>query len=136
MRRGRWKTKKEERIKAPRKRFGSPCYDKGTCSVNFCKEADFLAEGYETTATIMLRRNPRKEIYRQPCDKDCKRRINLDAVSVKVCIKAKCEFFSPEGFYCKKYVEENKRRHNQSKTMSRTTLLENKTSIKTAEKQF
>jgi hypothetical protein len=103
--------KKEEMIKAPKKRFGLPCYDKSTCDVNFCKEVDTIAEGYETTATIMLRRKPRKEIRRQPCNKECKRRVNLNQVPIHICVKAKCEFFSQEGCYCKKYVEENKRRH-------------------------
>ena len=49
------------------------------------------------------------------CEKDCKRRINLREVSVAVCVKAKCEFFVSEGGYCKKYVEENKRRHKPKK---------------------
>lgn len=34
----------------------------------------------------------RETIYHNPCDEDCKRRLNLTKVSVKVCVKANCEF--------------------------------------------
>ena len=88
----------KETVKAPKKRFGLPCYDKSICQVEHCKEVDEVLVHVRT-------------IYRNPCDKDCERRINLKPISVTLCIKAKCEFFNPMGCYCQKYVDENKRRH-------------------------
>jgi hypothetical protein len=52
-----------------------------------------------------------RKIYRKPCDEDCKRRIVIGDVPITVCIKAKCEFFKPQGCYCQKYVDEYRKPH-------------------------
>jgi hypothetical protein len=53
----------------------------------------------------------RGTIHRQPCDKDCERRVNLDDVPINICIKAKCEFIRFSGiYYCQKHVDESKRK--------------------------
>lgn len=51
------------------------------------------------------------KIYRKPCDEDCDKRVVLCDTPIRVCIRAKCEFFKSQGCYCQKFVEENKRRH-------------------------
>lgn len=82
-------------VRPPKKRFGLPCYSKDICQVEHCKFVDTVV-GYTIT--------------RQPCDKDCERRIVNGYVSIAVCIKAKCDFLT-EGCYCEKFVEENKVKH-------------------------
>ncbi len=79
---------------------GLACYDKSICQVPHCSEVD--------TGVPSMRK-----IFRQPCDKDCKRRINLEEVTIRVCVKSKCEFLSStlSGCYCKRYVDEARRRH-------------------------
>lgn len=78
-------------IKAPKKRYGLPCYDKSICQrESFCKESDRIVH---------------HTLYRNPCDLDCKMRVNLEDVRVIICLKAKCEFL--QDSYCQKYVQES-----------------------------
>jgi hypothetical protein len=101
---------------APKKRFGLRCYDKSICQVDYCKEVDtIIREPVETLRGYSMR----GKIIRQPCDKDCPRRINLDKVSVKVCVN--CDFLSiqegdrllhiPPAINCLKYIEEARGKH-------------------------
>lgn len=93
-----------ELIRAPKKRFSLPCYDKSICQrEGFCKEVDKIVREHVYTPMGVVK--SRSTIHRQPCDKDCERRINLDDVPIKVCIKAKCEFL--QDSYCQKYVQES-----------------------------
>ncbi len=96
------------------------------CQTGFCKEVDSFVDGHETTASIMLGKPVRKEIHRNPGDKDCEKRITLDReVSVKVCIKAKCrseaetpegcEHFKPNPVTCLKYLDEVRHKHKPTK---------------------
>jgi hypothetical protein len=67
----------------------------------------------------------RKTIYRNPCDEDCKRRLNLDKVSVKVCVKTDCEHLkvqagdrllhTPPALTCLKYIEEARGKHKPTR---------------------
>jgi hypothetical protein len=103
----RFRTK--EMVKAPRKRSGLPCYDKSICRVEHCSKYDTIVN--EERITPFGDYKIECTIHRNPCDEDCKRRVNVDDVSVEVCIKAKCEFFKPQGCYCQKYVDECKKPH-------------------------
>jgi hypothetical protein len=56
-------------------------------------------------------------IFRQLCNKDCEKRINLDReVSVRVCINAECEYFKPNPYpSCTKYLNEGRHKHKPTK---------------------
>ena len=92
------KRKLDEMVKAPKRRYGLPCYDKSLCQISHCSEVDRVVPSMH-------------KIFRQPCDKDCKRRVNLEKVPIRVCLKSKCAHFDVEYSYCKKYIEEERRRH-------------------------
>jgi hypothetical protein len=92
-------------VDAPKRRFGLPCLDKSTCQIDRCKEVDRIEYALEFDFRGQTHR--RGTIIRQPCDKDCEKRVNLEPVSVAVCAKAQCEFLTESG-WCKKYVEEAK----------------------------
>jgi hypothetical protein len=99
----------KEKVKAPKKRFGLPCYDKSICQVKHCEKCDFVVNEEKISPLGNYKIEP--TIYRKPCDEDCKRRIVLGDVPIKVCIKSKCEFFKPQGCYCQNYVDECKKPH-------------------------
>jgi hypothetical protein len=118
-------------VKAPKLRFGLPCYDKKTCSVDYCSKKDTITY-QETYAPSGI--GIRKVIRRKPCDEDCKRRVNLDNVSVKVCVKANCEFFIvqqgdkllhiPNSLTCVKYIEEARGRRGKPLPFQRETRIQ------------
>lgn len=99
----------KEMMKAPKHRFGLPCYSKEICQVEHCSKYDTIVNEEKITLLGDYKFEP--TIYRKPCDEDCPRRLVLGDVSIRVCIRSKCEFFKPQGCYCQKFVEENKRRH-------------------------
>jgi hypothetical protein len=77
------------------------------------------------------------KIVRQPCDKDCPRRINLDKVCVEVC--ANCDFLNvqegnrllhvPPAINCLKYIEESRRRRVKPLPFGRETRLQRKGAV-------
>ncbi len=101
--------RKTDEVKPPKKRFTVverkiipfPCYTKEICQVPHCSKADRIHRDYGK-----LRAKPM--IIRQPCDKDCVRRIVFEKVPITVCIKAKCKYLNIQSGYCEKYVEEAK----------------------------
>ena len=105
-------------VAAPKIRFGLPCYDKSICEVSRCSKYDTVVKEMEDT---LRGYKPKFTIYRNPCDEDCKRRLNLAKVSVKVCVKADCEFLKvqegdrllhiPPAINCLKYIEESRSKH-------------------------
>jgi hypothetical protein len=98
----------KELVKAPRRRLGLQCYDKSICQVEHCSKYDTIVNEEKISPLGDYKFEP--TIYRNPCDEDCKRRVNLDPVSIQVCIKAKCEWLNVASCYCEKFVEENRRR--------------------------
>jgi hypothetical protein len=104
-------------VNAPKKRWNLPCYDKSTCAVDYCSKYDTIKHEpiYAPSSKGM---ETRKIIYRSECDEDCKRRLNLAKVSVKVCVKANCEYLKvqegdrllhiPPAINCLKYIEESR----------------------------
>lgn len=106
-------------VTAPKLRFGLPCYDKSICQVEHCSKYDTIVK--EEKMTPLGEEKIGRTLYRKPCDEDCKRRLNLDKVSVKVCVKAKCLFLKvqagdrllhiPPAVNCLKYIEESRGKH-------------------------
>ena len=72
----------------------------------------------------MIGGEPRREIHRKPCDRDCKSRVNLTPVPVKVC--KHCEYVKvsegvrryhvPPRVECVKLVEEAMREAEKQRT--------------------
>jgi hypothetical protein len=80
-------------VKAPKKRFGLPCYDKSICQREaFCPHSDRIVRSERTELEDILGRSGRKVIERQQCDRDCKSRVNLEDVLIKVC--RECQFLN------------------------------------------
>lgn len=110
-------------VVAPKKRWNLPCYDKSICQVDHCSKYDTIVK--EEMMTPLGEEKVGRKLYRNPCDEDCKRRLNLDKVSVKVCVKANCEHLKvqegdrllhiPPAINCLKYIEESRGKHKPTR---------------------
>ena len=112
-------------VQAPKKRWNLPCYDTSTCQIDYCRLYDRIVKCKPTPIQQRMGVEPRIEIHRKPCGRDnCKSRVNLYPVSVKVCKNCKyAKVYAGERKYhvsarveCERYVIEAMREAEKFRT--------------------